>query len=237
MTKTAEEATPDRTVADSLRLAAEDGHRFFAYRSQPKEGKPRGGLVVIQEIFGVNRHIRQLADSYAAAGYLTLAPALFDRIEPGLEYGYDSKGIATGRSGKEKVGNEKALADIGAAVNWLAGEGLPVAAVGFCWGGLLAWLAAARLPLAGAAAFYGGGIEKVAAANPPKAPIQLHYGLKDGYIDEAARAAARAAAPAAEYFEYPADHGFCCDERGSHHAESAALGRVRVLDFLHRVVG
>lgn len=230
-------AAKDLTNADSLRLAAADGHRFAAYRSRPKEGKPKGGLVVIQEIFGANRHIRGVADAYAAEGYLCLAPSLFDRIEPGLEYGYDPKGIETGRACRQKISNEQALADIGAAVSWLKGEGLPVAVVGFCWGGLLAWLAAAELPIAGAASFYGGGIENHAAKHRPKSPLQLHYGLKDGYIDSAARTTARTNAPQAEYFEYEADHGFCCDERGSWHAESAATARGHVLDFLHRVLG
>ncbi len=230
-------AIKDLTAADSLRLAAADGHRFATYRSRPKEGALKGGLVVIQEIFGTNRHIRSVADSYAAEGYLCLAPGLFDRIEPGLEYGYDAKGIETGRACRGKISNEQALADIAAAVGWLKGEGLPVAVMGFCWGGLLAWLSSAELPIAGAVSFYGGGIEGQAAKHPPKTPIQLHYGLQDGYIGPDARAAARAAAPKAEYFEYPADHGFCCDERGSYHAESAATARGHVQDFLHRVLG
>lgn len=227
----------DLTAADSLRLAAADGHRFAAYRSRPRAGTPKGGLVVIQEIFGTNRHIRNVADSWAAQGYLCLAPGLFDRIEPGLEYGYDPKGIETGRAARGKVANEQALADIGAAVSWLKGEGLPVAVMGFCWGGLLSWLSAATLPIAGAVSFYGGGIEGQADAFKPKTPIQLHYGLQDGYIGPEARAKARAAAPKAEYFEYPADHGFCCDERGSYHADSAAVSRGHAQDFLHRVLG
>ena len=228
------------TLADAIRLKAADGHGFACYRSRPAKGehaeRQRGGVVVVQEIFGVNRHIRSVADRYAEQGYLVLAPALFDRVAPGLEMGYDAKSIEEGRATRGKVDNKDAIADIGAAVQWLAGQGLKVGVVGYCWGGLLTWLSSARLPIAAASSYYGGGIENN-VADKPKTPIQLHYGLKDAYIPDAARKAARGAAPKAEYFEYDADHGFCCDERGSFHAESCKTAAARTLDFFHRHVG
>ena len=216
-------------------LTAKDQHKLGAYRADPA-GASKGGVVVIQEIFGVNRHIRSVADRYAEQGYLVLAPALFERVEPGLEMGYDAKSIEAGRAVRGKVDNSDAVADIGAAVALLAGQGLKVGVVGYCWGGLLTWLSSARLPIAAASSYYGGGIENN-VADKPKTPLQLHYGLKDGYIPDAARKAARGAAPKAEYFEYDADHGFCCDERGSFHAESCKTATARTLDFFHRHVG
>lgn len=212
--------------ADSLTLKAKDGHVFAAYRARPA-GEPLAGLVVVQEIFGVNRHIRSVADSWAKAGYLTLAPALFDRVERGLELTYDGAGVERGRAVRGGVSYDQALADIGAAVEWLAAQKLKVFVIGFCWGGTLAWLSAARLPIAGASSFYGGGIGDLAATEKPKAPIQTHFGEKDAYIPEAHRAAARAAAPGADCFVYPADHGFCCDERDSYDGPSTALSTAR----------
>lgn len=214
------------TTADSLTLKAKDGHVFSAYRARPA-GEPLAGLVVVQEIFGVNRHIRRVADRWAEAGYLTLAPALFDRIERGLELTYDAAGVERGRAVRGGVSNDQALADIGAAIDWLAAQKLKVFVIGFCWGGTLAWLSAARLPISGVSSFYGGGIGDLAAKEKPKTPIQLHFGEKDSYIPETHRAAARAGAPGADCFVYPADHGFCCDERSSYDAPSAALSFAR----------
>jgi len=225
------------TIADAIRLTAKDGHSFAAYCSKPAGKAPRGGVVVVQEIFGVNRHIRSVADRYAAQGYLCLAPALFERVEPGMEMTYDADGIAFGRETRGKVSFDQGLADMGAAVDWLKQQGHAVGLMGFCWGGALTWMAACHLPIAAAASFYGGGIENLAGANRPKVPLQLHYGLKDAYIPAAARDAARAAAPKAEYYEYDADHGFCCDERGSYDAPSCKQAEARVLDLLHRHVG
>jgi carboxymethylenebutenolidase len=228
------------THADALRLTSADGHSFACYRARPAKGehaeRQRGGVVVIQEIFGVNRHIRGVADRYAEQGYLVLAPAVFERVEPGMEFGYDQQSIEAGRAVRGKIDNKDAVADVGAAVAWLGKQGLKVGVVGYCWGGLLTWLSAARLPIAAASSYYGGGIENN-VADQPKVPIQLHYGLKDAYIPDAARKAARGAAPKAEYFEYDADHGFCCDERGSFHAESCRTATARTLDFFHRHVG
>lgn len=226
-----------KTTADTLRLTAADGHSFAVYRSVPADGKARGALVVIQEIFGVNRHIRNVADRFAAKGYVALAPALFDRLGPQIELTYTPEGVAKGRELKGKVPNDKALADISATVDHLKQQGLKTGLIGFCWGGALAWLAAGKLPLDAVGSFYGGGIETLVGAHKPKVPLQLHYGLKDAHIGAEAREAARGAAPQAEYFEYDADHGFCCDERGSYHQASCEQAMTRVQDLLHREVG
>ena len=227
-----------QTIADTLQLTAADGHSFAVYRSVPADGKPRGALVVVQEIFGINRHIRNVCDRYAAKGYLCLAPALFDRLGPQIELTYQPDGVAKGRELKGKVPMDKALADIAATVDHLKKEGHKTGLIGFCWGGSLAFLAASNLPLDAVGSFYGGGIENLVADNKPKVPLQLHYGLEDKGIPASAREAARGAAPNAEYFEYEgADHGFCCDERGTYHQASCEKAVERVLDLLHREVG
>jgi len=226
-----------KTLADSLRLASADNHAFTCYRSRQSVGEPRAGLIVVQEIFGVNRHIRATADRYAESGLLVLAPALFDRIEPGIELTYQPDDIARGRECKAKVPYDQATEDLAACVEWLRGRNLKVGVVGFCWGGDLAFLSA-RLPgVSASVAFYGGGIGNLAADNPPRGPLQYHFGLEDQAIPESARQSAYAAAPKAEVFEYPAGHGFCCDERGSYHAEAAAAGWERARAFFARHLG
>lgn len=225
------------TLADSLRLAADDNHAFTCYRSRPKDSPPRAGLIVAQEIFGVNRHIRRTCDRYAESGLLVLAPALFDRVQPGIELTYQPDDIARGRELKAAVAYDQATEDMAACVRWLLQQQLKIGVVGFCWGGDIAWLSA-RLPgVAASAPFYGGGIGKLAADNPPKAAVQLHFGLEDQAIPESARQAAYAAAPKAEVFEYPAGHGFCCEERGSYQAEAAEAAWERSRAFLARHLG
>jgi len=226
-----------KTLADSLRLAADDNHAFTCYRSRQSVGDPRAGLVLVQEIFGINRHIRAACDRFAESGLLVLAPALFDRIEPGVELPYTPDGVARGRALKAKVPYDQASEDVAASVRWLKGQGLMVGVIGFCWGGDVAWLSA-RLPgVSASAAFYGGGIGTLAPDNPPKVPIQLHFGLEDDAIPESARKAAYAAAPSAEVFEYPAGHGFCCEERGSYHQEAAEASWERARAFFARHLG
>ncbi|GAB5469413.1 MAG: dienelactone hydrolase family protein [Rhodospirillales bacterium] len=227
---------PD-TLADSLRLAANDNHAFTCYRSRQAVGEPRAGLVLLQEIFGVNRHIRASVDRFAASGLLVLAPALFDRVEPGVELTYQPDDVARGRDLKSKVPYDQASEDVAACVQWLNQQGLKVGVIGFCWGGDLAWLSA-RLPgVSASAAYYGGGIGHLAADNRPKTPLQLHFGLEDAAIPESARQAAYDNAPDAEVFEYPAGHGFCCEERASYHAEATAAAWERSRAFFARHLG
>lgn len=204
-----------------------------AYLAEPV-GTSRGGVVVIQEIFGVNGHIREVADRVAAAGYTAIAPALFDSVEPGVELGYDAEGMREGVALKAQVSMERAVQDVAAAAKHVAGAG-KVATVGFCWGGSVAYAAAIELGLPGVS-YYGGSNTQL-TGKPAKAPLMFHYGLKDTHITAADRAAVAAANPDAPVYEYQADHGFNCDRRGAYEAASAALAWQRTLAFFAEHVG
>jgi carboxymethylenebutenolidase len=209
-------------------LMARDGHEFNAWLTAPKQGA-RGALVICQEIFGVNHHIRTLADGFAAAGYLTIAPCLFDRIRRGIELGYGEADTKEGRGYRLQIPKEKTLLDLGASINVIKHAGR-VAMVGYCWGGTLAYIAACELPVACAVAYYGGQI-KEQLAKSPKRPVLYHFGEKDPYIPLPDIEKIRAAEPTGVFHLYPADHGFNCEERGSYDAASAALARERTLEF------
>ena len=218
-----------------IELPAGDGFKGVAYRSDPA-GKPRGGLVVAQEIFGVNGHIRSVCDGFAADGYLAIAPALFERHERGVDLGYTPPDVERGREIREHVSVDGTLADIAAARGVAAVAG-KVGMIGYCWGGLLAWLAAARVPgFACAIAYYGGGMTD-AIGEQPRCPVMAHFGEQDAMIPMAGVKALAAAHPTAQVFTYPAGHGFNCDQRGSFHADSAKLARERSLSFLRKHVG
>jgi len=211
-------------------LQAADGHRLAAYRAVPA-GKPRGALVVVQEIFGVNSHIRAVADGYAADGWLAIAPAMFDRVERGIELGYTPADIERGRELKGGCSNDHALLDIAAAVDTVRSAG-KVAVIGYCWGGTLAWLAACRQPgLSAAVSYYGGGIGEMIDLTP-RCPVLAHFGERDASIPLSVPEALRTAHPDVEIHIYPAGHGFNCDQRGSFDAASAKLARERSLAFL-----
>jgi len=212
-------------------LQAADGHRLAAYRAVPA-GKPRGALVVVQEIFGVNSHIRAVADGYAADGWLAIAPAMFDRVERGIELGYTPADIERGRELKGGCSNDPALLDIAAAVDTVRSAG-KVAVIGYCWGGTLAWLAACRQPgLSAAVSYYGGGIGELIDLTP-RCPVLAHFGERDASIPLTVPEALRKAHPEVEIHIYPAGHGFNCDQRGSFDAPSAKLARERSLAFLN----
>jgi carboxymethylenebutenolidase len=218
-----------------IELTAADGFRGLAYRADPA-GPPRGGLVVAQEIFGVNSHIRSVCDGFAADGYRAIAPALFERYERGVDLGYTPDDVARGREIRGRVAVDAALADI-AAARVLAAEAGKVGVIGYCWGGLLSWLAAARVPgFACAISYYGGGMTE-AIGEQPRCPVMAHFGEQDSVIPVAGVKALAAAHPSAQVFIYPAGHGFNCDQRGSFHAESAKLARERSLTFLRQHVG
>jgi carboxymethylenebutenolidase len=211
------------------------GPSIAAYRADPR-GKARGGLVVIQEIFGVNDHIRSVCDGYAADGYLAIAPALFDRVEPGLEMGYTPPEIARGLELRAKSDLSDALADIAAARDLAAAAG-KVGVVGYCWGGYLAWMSASRVPgLACAICYYGGGMHE-AIGESPRVPVLAHFGEKDAMIPVAGVEKLAKAHPSARIHLYAADHGFNCDQRASFHEPSATLARDRSLAFLRKYVG
>ena len=219
----------------TIDLTASDGHRLQAYEALPL-GKARGGIVVVQEIFGVNGHIRRVADGYANDGYRVIAPALFDRVRPGIELGYTDADIAQGRAIREQVGFEQALADVTAALATLRETG-NVGVVGYCWGGTVTWLAAARIEgFATASSYYGGGIGKF-AGEKPRCAVRCHFGEKDHAIPLDEVDAVRKANPAVEVFLYSAGHGFNCDERASYDSASAALARTRTLELFRAQVG
>lgn len=216
-------------MGDMTTLMARDGHEFNAWLA-PASGTPRGAIVLAQEIFGVNRHIRGLVDGFAADGYLTIAPCLFDRIRRGIELGYSEKETQEGRGYRLQIPREKTLLDLSACVNVVKHAGR-VAVVGYCWGGTLAYLSARELPIVCAVAYYGGQI-KDHLEKPPRRPVMYHFGELDPYIPMSDVERIRAADPAGVFHAYPADHGFNCEERGSYDAGSARLARERTLGFL-----
>jgi len=196
------------------------------------EGAPRGGIVVIQEIFGVNAHIRSVADRFAGLGYAALAPALFDPVERDVELGYDAQGIARGRELVGAVGIDGALDAIAAAAAALREKGLPVAAIGYCWGGTLAFLANTRLGLP-AVSYYGARTMPF-VHKPARAALLFHFGERDGSIPPADIEATRKAQPQAEVRTWPAGHGFNCDQRADYDADCARDALAVTLDFLRR---
>lgn len=222
-------------MGQTVTLTAADGHRLAAYRADPA-GQPRGAIVVLQEIFGVNPHIRSVADRFAAQGYATVAPALFDRVEAGVELGYDAQGIDAGRDIRAKIALPATLADTEAAIDYARQFG-KVAVIGYCWGGSLAFFAATRLTgLAAAVGYYGAMIAQHASERP-NVPTLLHFGDHDPGIPLSDVARIRAAQPDLPIHVYHAGHGFSCDARASYDAASAKLALERTLDFLRRHVG
>lgn len=220
-------------MGDKLTLNAEDGHKLAAYRATPA-GTPRGGLVVVQEIFGVNSHIRRVCDGFAAEGYVALAPALFDRVEPGYETGYGQEDIERGRNVRQKLGWDLMVTDTRAAVEALKKTGPKVGVVGYCMGGSMAWLAATRIPgIAAAVGYYGGAVAEF-ADETPLCPVLLHFGETDASIPREHWDRIREAQPTVPMHIYRAGHGFNCDARGSYHEPSARLARERTLEFLKR---
>jgi carboxymethylenebutenolidase len=210
-------------------LMARDGHEFNAWLSAPT-GAPRGALVVAQEIFGVNRHIRAVADSYAAEGYLTIAPCLFERLRRGIELGYSEADVQQGRGYRLQIPKEKTLLDLSACINVIRHSGR-VSILGYCWGGSLAYIAACELPVFCAVSYYGGQI-KDHLDKSPKRPVLYHFGEKDPHIPLSDIDKIRAADSNGIFHLYPADHGFNCDERATYDAPSATLARQRTLQFL-----
>ena len=220
------------TNTETVELKAIDGHRFEACRVSPK-AKPRGGIVVVQEIFGVNRHITAVAGQYAEAGYLAIAPALFDRVARKADLPYSD--VEAGRKLAQALKTEQTLLDLKAAIDAAAGAG-KVGMVGYCWGGTMTYVAACHLPLAAGVSYYGGGLPRF-LDRTPKCPVMFHFGEQDAHIPPADIEKVKKAYPLGHYYLYPAGHGFNCTERASYDAPSAALALERSLDFLHRHVG
>ncbi len=199
-------------MAEFVTLTASDGHKFQAWWAPP-QGNPRAGLVVIQEIFGVNSHIRDVTERFAREGYLAVAPAMFDRVQRGVDIGYTPDDIAKGRELMGKMDWDKSMLDVEAARASVASLG-SVGITGFCYGGSVAWLAAARLKFTAAVAYYGGAISKF-AKEKPHCPIICHFGKQDKNIPLSMVEEIKVAQPQVPMFLYDADHGFACDQRGS----------------------
>lgn len=221
-------------MSETVKLTAADGHQLDAYVAHPA-GEPIAGLVVIQEIFGVNQHIRSVADGYARDGFLAVAPALFDRVERNVELPYDGPEAQKGMALMQKLDLSKCLQDINAALAYVRQQtGKKSGVIGYCLGGLLAWLSATRLKPDVAVGYYAGQIGNYAAENP-HAPIQLHFGKLDTHIPAEQVEKVHAAHPEVEIHWYDnAGHGFNCDMRSSYNAPAAALARTRALTFLNK---
>ena len=218
-------------------LKAADGQAIPAYVAKP-QGQAKGGVVVIQEIFGVNSHIRSVADGYAAAGYLAVAPAIFHRVKPNVDLGYTPEDMSAGmglKTATEALPSPGVMQDIQAAIRYAAQAG-KVGIVGYCYGGLLTWRSACTLDgLAAAVPYYGGGVTTPdEVARRPRCPVLAHFGDQDHWIPLDSVEAFRKAHPEVEVHVYHANHGFNCDHRASYDADAAKLARERTLAFFAR---
>jgi carboxymethylenebutenolidase len=223
-------------MGERAQLRAVDGFALGVYRALPT-GKPRGGIVVIQEIFGVNNHIREVCDGYAEAGYTAVAPQIFDRVERDVELGYEASDMTRGvEFARGKLKMEQTLLDLQAAVDDASRFG-KVGVVGYCFGGLLAWIASSDLSdVSAGCCYYGGGIAQ-ALDRKPKCPVMMHFGERDAHIPLSDVDKIRKAHPDVTVHVYAADHGFNCDHRASYDAAAAKLARTRSLEFFARYVG
>lgn len=218
-------------MSEQVRLKAEDGHELDAYVATPA-GDPLAALVVVQEVFGVNAHIRSVADGYARDGFLAIAPALFDRVERGMELAYEGEDVQKAMALRKKLKMDDMLKDTAAAIDYgRMRTGKKTGVIGYCLGGSIAWLAACRMNLDAAVGYYGGLIPQYAEERP-QCPVMLHFGSKDQHISQEAVAKIRAANPEVPVYFYDAGHGFNCDVRASYDADSAKLARERSLAFL-----
>jgi carboxymethylenebutenolidase len=219
-----------------IELKAADGHTFAAYVAEPS-GKPRGGVVVIPEVFGVNSHIKQVADGYAADGYYVVSPAMFDRAQRNYDTGYSQPEIQAGVAIMQKLDPKQAILDVEAAIGE-AKKGGKVGIVGYCYGGTVSWLAAAQAKgLSCAVPYYGGGMPGL-IKEKPKVPTMCHFGETDQSPTLAQAKEIAAAHPEITAHFYPgAGHGFNCDQRGSWNAEAAKLARSRTLEFFGKHLG
>jgi carboxymethylenebutenolidase len=218
-------------MGQDVTLTAADGHTLSAYTAGPQDAKK--GVVVIQEIFGVNKHIKNLVEEFASKGYLAIAPAIFDRAGKGIDLGYGPDDRKAGIEARGKIPDSAALADIEAAAKWLGAR--PKGVVGYCYGGTMAWLTATRTHAVQAASgWYGGGIAAT-KDEKPNVPVQLQFGEKDQSIPVTDIEAIKKAQPGVEVFTYPnAGHGFKCDERDSYSEADAKLATERTLAFFDK---
>ena len=217
-----------------IELTAADGNTLSAYRADPSDS-PKGAVVVLQEVFGIDPHIKKVTENFAAQGYVAIAPALFDRVKKNVELGYDEAGLAAGLDLKNQVETTDAIADIQAAVDSVKDTG-KVAIVGYCWGGYLAYLAANKVNgLACAIGYYGGGITEL-TQEKRKIPTLVHFSEEDPLIPFEDVVHFRAYRPDVSAFSYPAGHGFNCAERGSYNEEAATKALERTLFWISQYV-
>ena len=223
-------------MGEMIQLKSADGTVVPTYVARPSV-TPKGAVVVVQEIFGVNSHIRQVTDGYAAEGYVAVAPAAFHRVKPGVELGYTDADMGEGfgyKTAVEALPAPGVMQDIQAAIDHAAQvSGGKVGIVGYCWGGLLTWRSACTLKgLSAAAPYYGGGVTTEAeTARQPLVPVMAHFAEEDTWIPMDTVASFQRAHPEVTVHTYAAHHGFNCDQRGSWHAPSAQLARQRTLAF------
>ena len=219
-----------------IELKSSDGHKFAAYLAEPA-GKARGGMVMIPEIFGVNSHIKQVADGYAADGYRAVAPAMFDRAQRNYDTGYSQPEIQAGVAIMQKLDWTQSMLDVQAAIAE-AGKAGKVGIVGYCYGGTVSWMAAARASgLACAVPYYGGGMHGL-IGEKPKVPVMCNFGeLDQSPTLEQAKQIAAAHPEIVAHFYAGAGHGFNCDQRGSWNADAAKLARSRTLEFFRKHLG
>jgi carboxymethylenebutenolidase len=216
-------------MSEFTTIMARDGHEFRAWLAAPP-GAARGAIVVVQEIFGVNSHIRAVTDGYAAEGYVAIAPSLFDRIRKGIELGYTQPEVQEGFGYAQQLKPEQSMQDLSAAIAVVRHAGR-VGMVGYCWGGKLAYLGACDLPLACAVSYYGGSIAQ-SLDKKPKCPMMFHFGAEDTHIPASDIEKIKAANPQGIFHIYQgAGHGFNCDQRASYNPQAAALARERSLAF------
>ena len=220
-------------MGSSRQLRAVDGFTLGAYESLP-ETEPQGSLVIVQEIFGVNQHIREVVDSFAAEGFAVVAPQIFDRAQRDVELGYAGADMQTGINlAFNQTNRDDTLKDVQAAVEEIGKYG-PVGLIGYCYGGLLAWLSACELQgVQCSVAYYGGGIVNE-LEREARCPVTMHFGELDQMISADDVTKIKCALPDVDVYVYPADHGFNCDHRASHDEESARIARERTLSFLFR---
>ena len=221
-------------MGDLVELEAADGHVLSAYTAGRDDAA--AAIVIVQEIFGVNAHIRSVVDTYAAMGYLAIAPAMFDRAERGVDLGYTPESVQTGQAVRARVDWSNTPLDIAAAIDRV-GQARPTAVVGYCFGGGVAWLAANHVPIQAAVCYYGGQIHGFIDVTP-QCPTMLHFGELDSMIPLDDVAAIAAAHSDVEVHVYDgADHGFNCDIRDSYHPDAAALAQERTTEFLRLHLG
>ena len=217
----------------SITITSGDGFELDAYLALP-EGEPKAAILVIQEIFGVNAHIREVADGYAADGYAALAPALFDRVEKGVELGYEGDDLAKGAGiAFNELDMANTLADLAACANHLTIYG-KVGSVGYCYGGLMSFLSSCNIDvLACSVGYYGGGIANN-LDQKPKIPLMLHFGELDAHIPMEDVEKIKAVNTDVPVHTYNADHGFNCDHRASYNAQAAKIARERTIEFFEQ---